>query len=874
MANTDPSVNPNTDPGIDTGPKPYVGPTASAPVAITPGVATSTNPLPNPPIIPASSNTEVSTNSIPGPVPQSASFNVISNANLAINNAASGANIVYDVTANPAGSNTEIQFNSAGKFGAVSNLTFTTSSGLVSVGSIWSSNGTERVGNSAFTTKWANYYLTTQWPRISSGAEWLNGDNNASASFVLIDNEERVKYQSTSLGFVYEAHPLVTFKPDQFLTSVRMENKPVTRDVWANVANIDAGSSAKDKVIAFCNDTSIRNPMAINSGSPTGNATVATNPALWPSWFRLPCAEEQLEAENDQPINPSYNPAFAYVYGALPQVQGGGLQIYHPRRDSMVHITGNTIIGVNNVYHWASNAYWVANGGSGPQGNLQGDLRLQGYGNGNVIISKNDYRDGWNPNNSANTWPGKYNYSNIYNYQTGVHNGEQNNLLIEYGNIVIQPVANVANNSLGIKFADGTFQYTAANGGGGSSTIAVQEEGTNVVASANILNFVGSGVTASNVSGVATITIPGGLTGIAVQEEGTNVLATANTINFVGNAVTASNVGNVATITINNSGITVKDEGTDVVAGANAINFVGNGVVASNIGGVPTVTIVSSGISGIAVQEEGTNVLATANTINFVGSGVTASNVGNVATVTISSGGISGIAVQEEGTNVLATANTINFVGNAVTASNVGNVATITITSGGISGIDILYDSSPVTANATTLNFTGPLVNVSNVSFTSASDVTVGLTVQNEGNTLTGNYTIGTLNFVGAGVTATDTGGVATVTIPGTNVNTVYDSVGSNSTVTLNYNNGQWQNYSPNSNTVDITISNIPAGGEMTIFFQTGGTNSTIAWHGPTVFFWEGGDDQPSTTSGIYDVITIKNNSHYYFAKISKGYVV
>ena len=137
---------------------------------------------------------------------------------------------------------------------------------------------------------------------------------------------------------------------------------------------------------------------------------------------------------------------------------------------------------------------------------------------------------------------------------------------------------------------------------------------------------------------------------------------------------------------------------------------------------------------------------------------------------------------------------------------------------------------------------------------------------------MTGNYAIGTLNFVGAGVTATDSGGVATVTIPGTNVNTVYDSVGFNSTVTLNYNNGQWQNYSPNSNTVDITISNIPAGGEMTIFLQTGGTNSTITWHGPTVFFWEGGDDQPSTTSGTYDVITIKNNSHYYFGKISKGY--
>jgi hypothetical protein len=194
----------------------------------------------------------------------------------------------------------------------------------------------------------------------------------------------------------------------------------------------------------------------------------------------------------------------------------------------------------------------------------------------------------------------------------------------------------------------------------------------------------------------------------------------------------------------------------------------------------------ATGGSAIAVQEEGTNVVASANTINFVGSGVTASNVSGVATITISSSGISGITVQDEGSNVLASANTINFVGTGVTTSNVANVATVTINS--------------------------------------------------------------------------------------TNVNTVYDA-GSSTTVTLNYNNGQWQNYAPNSGTVDITISNIPTGGEMTIFFQTGGTSSTITWHGPTVFFWEGGDDQPSTTSGTRDVITIKNNGNYYFAKFSKGYI-
>jgi len=746
---------------------PYTGPTVSTPTDVTPGPATGTtvnaqvtvDTVSNTP--PVTPGVATSTEPVP-PLPNPENYNLT----IAIARPLAASEPVAAAT-EPAGANGQIQFNFAGTFGASANLTFSNTKGLIVSGPVGRTNADpELVGNSALTVNWTNVYAGNFWANFSEGRAWIAGDYNASASFVLIDNEESVKYPDT-ITRTYEQHPAAIFKPNQFLTGIRMQNKPVTGNAWANILGPN-GMGRPDlaaTALSFSNDANLRNPMPISSGAVFGNATITTNPAFWPSWFRLPCAEEALEAENDQPIFESYNPAFAYVYGALPQVQGGGLQVYHPRRDTMVHITGNTIIGINNVYHWASNAYYTDN--PGPQGNLQGDLRLQGYGNGNVIISKNDYRDGWNPSNPANTWPGKYNYSNIYNYQTGVHNGEQNNLLIEYGNVVIQPVANVANNTLGIKFADGTFQYTAANGGGGgSSSIAVQEEGTNVVASANTINFVGSGVTASNVSGVATITIPG----IAVQEEGTNVVASANRINFVGSGVTASNVGNVATI-----------------------------------------TITSGGISGIAVQEEGTNVLATANTINFVGSGVTASNVGNVATITITSGGISGVTVQDEGTNVLVTANTINFVGSGVTASNVGNVATINITSGGISGIDILYDASPVTANATTINFTGPLANVANVGFGNATDVTIGLTVQDESNVVGGNSTFGTLNFLGAGVTATSgPSGVANITIPGVtpggaNTQLQFNDAGSFGGMPLvtysNVANGRYLNVSGNATT-------------------------------------------------------------------------
>jgi hypothetical protein len=237
-------------------PAPFTGPVTSTPVDVQPGVATGTiNNKPTPvntvsntaPITPG---VATSTEPLPPP-PEPSIINLeISSVDLGLSTLNTGnTNIYYASVA--AGNITEIQFNKGNsQFGAVSNLTFTTNSGLVSVGSIRGRRDTyrEMVGNSAFTAKWANYYLGTQWPVLNTGPQWLDGDNNASASFVLIDNEERVKYQQTSLQFTYEAHPYVTFKPDQFITSVRMENKPVTRNAWANIANAGAGINDRNKV--------------------------------------------------------------------------------------------------------------------------------------------------------------------------------------------------------------------------------------------------------------------------------------------------------------------------------------------------------------------------------------------------------------------------------------------------------------------------------------------------------------------------------------------------------------------------------------------------------------------------------------------------
>jgi hypothetical protein len=215
----------------------------------------------------------------------------------------------------------------------------------------------------------------------------------------------------------------------------------------------------------------------------------------------------------------------------------------------------------------------------------------------------------------------------------------------------------------------------------------------------------------------------------------------------------------------------------------------------------------------LTVKDEGTNVVTNTKALNFVGAGVTATDGSNgVAIVTIPRG----VTVQEEGADVITGASTINFVGASVTASNVGGVATITVTDSGSGSTGPKGDKGDTGATGAT----GPQ---------------------------------GPKGDTGA------SGGAITV----------YNA-GSNTTVTLNYNNGQWQRYSPNGGTLNITVSNIPTGGEMTIFMQIGSGNTTVDWTG--VLFWEGGNSQPSTQNGVRDIITIKNDGSYTYGKISKGY--
>jgi hypothetical protein len=195
--------------------------------------------------------------------------------------------------------------------------------------------------------------------------------------------------------------------------------------------------------------------------------------------------------------------------------------------------------------------------------------------------------------------------------------------------------------------------------------VNVQDEGTALVGNPHAaMNFVGGGVTATDVGGVATVTIPGG---VAVQDEGAPLANSPHAaVNFVGGGVTATDVGGVATVTIP-GGVAVQDEGTPLANNPHAaMNFVGGGVTATDVGGVATVTI--PGGVGVAVQDEGTPLANNPHAaMNFVGGGVTATDVGGVATVTIPGG----MAIQNQGSALPTNPyKLINFRGNGVAATD------------------------------------------------------------------------------------------------------------------------------------------------------------------------------------------------------------
>jgi hypothetical protein len=175
----------------------------------------------------------------------------------------------------------------------------------------------------------------------------------------------------------------------------------------------------------------------------------------------------------------------------------------------------------------------------------------------------------------------------------------------------------------------------------------VQDEGTPILTAADAINFVGAGVTVTDVAGVATVTIPGGGGGgsLDVEDEGISIDAAVVVMDFVGAGVTVTQTVagevevNIPGTDTNTTDLVVQEEGVTVVIG-DTLNFVGASVTVTDVGGVATVTVTDAdtNTTDLIVNDEGTPIVTT-DEINFVGAGVTVTDVAGVATVTIPGGG-------------------------------------------------------------------------------------------------------------------------------------------------------------------------------------------------------------------------------------------
>jgi hypothetical protein len=202
-------------------------------------------------------------------------------------------------------------------------------------------------------------------------------------------------------------------------------------------------------------------------------------------------------------------------------------------------------------------------------------------------------------------------------------------------------------------------------------------------------------------SAVANVIIPGGTTGqllttngsgnlswttvntaLKIQDEGVNVAATANTINFVGAEITSSAVGNVVTVNVTPGNIANINNGT-----SNVKISLPNGNVVTSVGGVANVmTVATSGVAVIGnLAVSGVTTLSAPGNLKITG------GVSGQALVTDGTGNLTwadaggSITIRDEGVELTNATSILNFTGAGVTAGILGNVVTINVPGAGSS---------------------------------------------------------------------------------------------------------------------------------------------------------------------------------------------
>jgi hypothetical protein len=171
-------------------------------------------------------------------------------------------------------------------------------------------------------------------------------------------------------------------------------------------------------------------------------------------------------------------------------------------------------------------------------------------------------------------------------------------------------------------------------------------------------------------------------TALRIQDEGTEIAATANTINFVGAAVTSTGVGNVVTVNVTPVDI------TEIVYGTSNVMIDGaDGVINTSVNGVANVTVAKSTgfevaanlkVGGIATFGDADDVKITGGA---AGQTLITDGTGNL--VWGDAGGA--IEIRNDGTSLTTAASIVNFTGAGVTAGILGGIVTVNVPGAGSS---------------------------------------------------------------------------------------------------------------------------------------------------------------------------------------------
>jgi hypothetical protein len=215
------------------------------------------------------------------------------------------------------------------------------------------------------------------------------------------------------------------------------------------------------------------------------------------------------------------------------------------------------------------------------------------------------------------------------------------------------------------------------------ANLLFQDEGVDVLSS-DTANFTGTGVTVTDVGGVATINVDSGMTSLEVQDEGVAIVST-QTVNFIGDDVVVTDNAGVADVTISPTPTSVDFEldGVNVLSGS-VINldnsqFPTNSMTTiglTDVGGVATI----SAITTLTSLDPG-GASFTGTSLRFTGPDITLIQNGQEVEIDITATPTV-VSFEDDGVNIVD-GDTVNFTGAGVTVTDVAGVATVNIPGGG-----------------------------------------------------------------------------------------------------------------------------------------------------------------------------------------------